>query len=137
MAEECSTYLFTSESVTEGHPDKVCDQISDAVLDAILATEIELAAAGYVVHFFPTGQGNIIGNPIVPVIKLSANPRTIRTMSEHMDVDVSGILRREMNLDQAGDKLLDMMFQTIAGRMTAAEALKQNQFVMTRLYESA
>ena len=61
------------------------------------------------VHFFPTGQGNIIGNPIVPVIKLSANPRTIRTMSEHMDVDVSGILRREMNLDQAGDKLLDMM----------------------------
>ena len=47
------------------------------------------------------------------------------------------ILRREMNLDQAGDKLLDMMFQTIAGRMTAAEALKQNQFVMTRLYESA
>ena len=30
------SYLFTSESVTEGHPDKVCDQISDAVLDAIL-----------------------------------------------------------------------------------------------------
>ena len=29
-------YLFTSESVTEGHPDKVCDQISDAVLDAML-----------------------------------------------------------------------------------------------------
>src|SRR5580700_10643452 len=30
-------YLFTSESVTEGHPDKICDQISDAVLDAVLA----------------------------------------------------------------------------------------------------
>jgi S-adenosylmethionine synthetase len=29
-------YLFTSESVTEGHPDKMCDQISDAILDAIL-----------------------------------------------------------------------------------------------------
>ena len=29
------SYLFTSESVTEGHPDKICDQISDAVLDAI------------------------------------------------------------------------------------------------------
>ena len=29
-------YLFTSESVTEGHPDKICDQVSDAVLDAIL-----------------------------------------------------------------------------------------------------
>ena len=32
-------YLFTSESVTEGHPDKVCDQISDGVLDAVLADD--------------------------------------------------------------------------------------------------
>ena len=42
MAEEHSTYLFTSESVTEGHPDKICDQISDAILDAILENETEL-----------------------------------------------------------------------------------------------
>ena len=48
------------------------------------------AAAGFVVHFFPTGQGNVIGNPILPVIKLCANPRTVRTMSEHIDVDVVG-----------------------------------------------
>ena len=47
MAEDRSTYLFTSESVTEGHPDKVCDQISAAILDAILAKETELAKAGY------------------------------------------------------------------------------------------
>ena len=40
-------YLFTSESVTEGHPDKMCDQISDAVLDAIIAREAELAAEGF------------------------------------------------------------------------------------------
>ena len=32
-------YLFTSESVTEGHPDKMCDQISDAILDAIIAED--------------------------------------------------------------------------------------------------
>ena len=32
-------YLFTSESVSEGHPDKMCDQISDAILDAILAKD--------------------------------------------------------------------------------------------------
>ena len=42
------SYLFTSESVTEGHPDKICDQISDAILDAVLAKEIQLAEAGYV-----------------------------------------------------------------------------------------
>ncbi|MBE0476265.1 MAG: methionine adenosyltransferase [Coriobacteriia bacterium] len=41
-------YLFTSESVTEGHPDKMCDQISDAILDAIIAREAKLAEEGYV-----------------------------------------------------------------------------------------
>ena len=41
-------YVFTSESVTEGHPDKMCDQISDAVLDATVRREAELAAEGFV-----------------------------------------------------------------------------------------
>ncbi len=96
-----------------------------------------LAAAGFVVHLFPTGQGNVIGNPILPVIKLSANPRTVRTMTEHIDVDVSGLLRREMTPDEAGDALLDCMFRTCNGRLTAAEALGHREFVLTRLYESA
>ena len=95
------------------------------------------AASGYVVHFFPTGQGNVIGNPILPVIKICANPRTVRTMSEHVDVDTSKLLQREMNLDQAGDALLDMMLRTANGRLTAAEALGHREFVLTRLYESA
>jgi (2R)-sulfolactate sulfo-lyase subunit beta len=95
------------------------------------------AASGFVVHLFPTGQGNVIGNPILPVIKLSANPRTVRTMSEHIDVDVSGLLRREMTPDEAGDALLDCMFRTANGRLTAAEALGHREFVLTRLYESA
>lgn len=94
-------------------------------------------AAGFVVHFFPTGQGNIIGNPIVPVIKITANPRTARTMSEHVDVDVSGLLQREINLDKAGDMLLDTMMRTCNGRYTAAEALGHREFVLTRLYRSA
>lgn len=48
-----NNYVFTSESVTEGHPDKVCDQISDAILDAILTKEAALAAEGYVA---PSGE---------------------------------------------------------------------------------
>ncbi|MCK9260781.1 MAG: UxaA family hydrolase [Azoarcus sp.] len=95
------------------------------------------AAAGYVVHFFPTGQGNIVGNPILPVIKICANPRTVRTMSEHIDVDTSGLLQREMNMDGAGDQLLECMLRTANGRLTAAEALGHREFVLTRLYESA
>jgi (2R)-sulfolactate sulfo-lyase subunit beta len=95
------------------------------------------AAAGSVVHFFPTGQGNVIGNPVIPVIKLSANPLTCTTMSEHIDVDLSAMLRMEMNLDQAGDALLKMLERTINGRLTAAEALRHNEFVLTKLYRSA
>ena len=42
---ERSNYLFTSESVSEGHPDKVCDQISDAILDAFLENDLKLGIA--------------------------------------------------------------------------------------------
>lgn len=95
------------------------------------------AAAGYVVHCFPTGQGNVIGNPIMPVIKITGNPKTVRVMEEHIDVDVSGIVRREMTIDQAGDLLIDSIVKTANGRFTAAEALGHREFVMTKLYRSA
>ena len=96
-----------------------------------------MAAAGYVVHTFPTGQGNVVGNPIVPVIKITGNPRTVRTMGEHVDVDVSGVLRREMTIDEAGDALIENIRRTANGRLTAAEALGHKEFVMTKLYRSA
>ena len=95
------------------------------------------AASGFVAHFFPTGQGNIIGNPIEPVIKLTANPITAKTMSEHIDYDCSAILRGEMTLDQSGDNLLQMLIRTCNGRLTAQEALGHEEFVLTKLYESA
>ena len=96
-----------------------------------------MAAGGAVVHLFPTGQGNVVGNPIEPVIKLTANPRTAATMTEHIDVDVSGLLSREITLEQAGDLLMDTVARTINGRLTSAEALGHREFSMTKLYRSA
>jgi (2R)-sulfolactate sulfo-lyase subunit beta len=95
------------------------------------------AAAGFVAHFFPTGQGNIIGHPIMPVIKLSANPLTCETMREHIDLDCSAILRGEMTLAEAGDGLLDMLKRTARGRLAANEVLGHREFVLTKLYRSA
>ncbi len=95
------------------------------------------AASGAVVHLFPTGQGNIIGNPIEPVIKISGNPLTCSTMSEHIDQDVSAILRGEMTVDEAGDGLIELILRTANGRLTDAEALGHREFVMTKLYRSA
>jgi (2R)-sulfolactate sulfo-lyase subunit beta len=95
------------------------------------------AASGAVIHLFPTGQGNVIGNPIEPVIKVTGNPKTVKTMSEHIDVDVSKVLQGEMTIDEAGDALIDMIVRTANGRLTAAESLGHREFSMTKLYRSA
>jgi len=94
-------------------------------------------AAGAVIHLFPTGQGNIVGNPVLPVVKMSANPLTVETMAEHIDVDLSGLLRFDINLDGAADKTMGIMAQTVNGRLTNAETLRHDEFVLTKLYRSA
>jgi len=96
-----------------------------------------MGAAGAAVHLFPTGQGNVIGHPILPVIKLTANPLTASTMTEHIDLDVSGLLDLEYGLSEAGDRLMALVERTINGRLTAAEAIGHREFVLTRLYRSA
>jgi (2R)-sulfolactate sulfo-lyase subunit beta len=96
-----------------------------------------MAAGGAVVHMFPTGQGNVVGNPIVPVIKVTANPNTASSMAEHIDVDVSGLLSREITLPEAGELLMDNLKRTVNGRVTSAETLGHREFSMTRLYPSA
>lgn len=95
------------------------------------------AAAGSVLHFFTTGQGNIIGHPIIPVMKICANPLTVSTMAEHIDVDLSAMLSLELSVDEAAETIIQMMTRTVNGRLTAAEALRHNEFVLTKLYRSA
>jgi (2R)-sulfolactate sulfo-lyase subunit beta len=102
------------------------------------AEQITLCAAGgAVLHFFTTGQGNVVGNPIEPVIKISPNPITTSTMSEHIDVDLSTLLLGEIDLEQAADQILACFARTVRGRLTNAEALGHREFVLTKLYRSA
>jgi len=95
------------------------------------------AAAGAVIHLFPTGQGNVVGHPVEPVVKISANPVTVDTMSEHIDVDVRGLLQLEYSLKEAGDRLENVIDRTVNGRLTCAEALGHREFAPTRLFQSA
>ena len=95
------------------------------------------AAGGAAVHLFTTGQGNIIGNPIVPVIKITANPKTAASMEEHIDLDVSATIRLEETLAQAGERLIDLIQATASGRLTAAELLNHREYVLTRLHRTA
>jgi len=96
-----------------------------------------MCAGGAVLHIFPTGQGNIVGHPVEPVIKLTGNPKTAGTMLEHIDLDVCGLLSRHLTLERAGEQLLDLVVRTANGRLTCAESLGHREFVMTRLYPSA
>jgi len=95
------------------------------------------AAGGAALHLFTTGQGNIIGNPVVPVLKLTANPRTATTMPEHIDLDVSRIITDDMSLDEAADLTEDLVVRTASGRWAAAEVLGHKEFVLTRLHRTA
>jgi (2R)-sulfolactate sulfo-lyase subunit beta len=95
------------------------------------------AAAGAVIHLFPTGQGNVVGHPVEPVLKITANPVTATTMSEHIDLDVSGLLQLEYGLAEAGERLEEIIDRTVNGRLTCAESLGHREFALTRLHPSA
>jgi (2R)-sulfolactate sulfo-lyase subunit beta len=96
-----------------------------------------MAAGGGVINLFPTGQGNVIGNPIQPVVKITANPKTAATMRDHIDVDCSAMLTEGQSVEEAGDALIDLVERTINGRLTAAESLGHREFTVTKLYRSA
>lgn len=95
------------------------------------------AAGGAVLHLFPTGQGNIVGNPVIPVIKISANPKTVASMSEHIDIDASPIIKVEKTLDEVAEVLWEKVYKVADGQMTRAEILRHEEFVLTKLYRSA
>ena len=50
------SYLFTSESVSEGHPDKVCDQIADAIVDSLIAADPQSKVACDVAKWYSQGK---------------------------------------------------------------------------------
>ncbi|MDR3590503.1 MAG: UxaA family hydrolase [Negativicutes bacterium] len=103
---------------------------SSAAADLVTA----MAAAGAAMTVFVTGKGNNVGNPIIPVVKICANPKICRLVPENLDVDVSGVITRELTLGQAGDKIMDCIVKTARGRFTATEVLKHDEFALTRLY---
>lgn len=146
--------LSTIEEKALGNIQKIGNAMIDGVLDfadhppsrglyfmntsSAAAEAVTLfAAAGAVIQLFTTGQGNPVGNPLVPVIKITANPKTVEVMEEHIDVDVSGILRGEFDLETAANLLWKRVVETACGRLTRAEILNHKEFVPTKLYRSA
>lgn len=87
-----------------------------------------LAAAGCQIVLFSTGTGNPVGTAVAPVIKITANPRTVAVMGEHIDVDVSQILVGRMSLKEAGRMISNEVTAVANGKLTRAEALNHREF---------
>jgi altronate dehydratase large subunit len=94
---------------------------------------VGLAAGGVQVMVFTTGRGTPTGNPIMPVIKVTANRQTAERMADNIDVDVSGVIDGTMTIDQAGTRIFDEIVAVAGGKLTQAERLGHTEFSIYRV----
>ena len=92
-----------------------------------------LAAGGVQVMVFTTGRGTPTGNPIMPVIKVTANRRTADRMADNIDLDLSGVIEGALSIEQAGRRILDEILAVAGGKLTKAERLGHTEFSIYRV----
>ncbi len=81
------------------------------------------AAGGAIVHLFTTGRGAPNGHPIMPTVKLCGNAKTMRTMREHIDLDVSSVIEETESIEAAGERLYRFAVDVANGKLTKCEIL--------------
>ena len=91
-----------------------------------------MVGGGAQVVVFTTGLGTPTGNPIAPVIKITGNARTAKTMADNVDLDVSGVLAESESLDEAADRLFAQVLAVSSGVTTATERLGHREFAIHR-----
>jgi altronate dehydratase large subunit len=91
-----------------------------------------MVGGGAQVVVFTTGLGTPTGNPIAPVIKITGNQRTGKTMNDNIDLDVSGVIANYEPIALAADKLFEKLIAVCSGLPTAAERLGHREFAIHR-----
>ncbi len=92
-----------------------------------------LAAGGCQIIIFSTGRGNSIGaTEVSPTIKVTGNPNTAQSMPENIDLDLSSIITRHEPIDQAGERVWDLVVKVANGKYTTAEVLGECQLSVSR-----
>ena len=117
--------LYLLDVVPDGEPRFGFPNISD---NAEIA---ELIACGSHVILFSTGRGSVVGSAISPVIKVCANPKTYKRMSDDMDVDAGRILEGRATLDDVGREVYDLILTVANGGKTKSEDLGHQEFILT------
>lgn len=92
-----------------------------------------MVAGGAQVVLFSTGRGTPTGNPIAPVIKLTANPQTYAGMSDNIDVDASMLLTNPDRMPELSDALVEEVAATASGKLTKSEALGYTEMAIARV----
>jgi altronate dehydratase large subunit len=94
---------------------------------------VGLAAGGVQVMVFTTGRGTPTGNPIMPVIKVTANRQTADRMADNIDLNLSGVIDGTLTIEQAGKRIFDEIIAVAGGKLTQAERLGHAEFGIYRV----
>jgi len=94
---------------------------------------VGLAAGGAQVAVFTTGRGTPTGNPVMPVIKVTANRETAWRMADNLDLDLSAVIGGGLSVEEAGRRILDEILAVAEGKTTAAERLGHAEFSIYRI----
>ncbi|PLC67936.1 carbohydrate hydrolase [Vulcanisaeta sp. EB80] len=97
---------------------------------------VGMAAGGATLVIFTTGRGTPTGNPIAPVIKVTANPQTARKMRENIDFDASTVILGQETIEQAGERLFKLVMDVARGKPTRAELLGFREFMIHKIIPS-
>jgi altronate hydrolase len=98
---------------------------------------MDLISAGAQVVLFVTGRGSVIGSPIAPLVKITGNSATFRTMEEDMDFDAGRVLTGELSLTAAGGELTEMIVRIARGEPSKPEKLGHREyFIMYKHQET-
>ena len=81
------------------------------------------AAGGAIIHLFTTGRGADTGHPIMPTIKICGNSNTVKTMAEHIDVDVSAVINGAASKVDMAEKVFEYCLEVASGRLSRCEIL--------------
>ena len=92
-----------------------------------------MVAGGAQVVLFSTGRGTPTGNPVAPIIKLTANPQTYAGMSDNIDVDASMLLTEPERMSELADMLVAEVAATASGKLTKSEALGYTEMAIARV----
>tara|TARA_R110002020_G_scaffold335143_1_gene550302 strand:+ start:17744 stop:18895 length:1152 start_codon:yes stop_codon:yes gene_type:complete len=95
-----------------------------------------LAAGGCQLILFSTGVGNPIGSMVSTTIKVSGNRNTVKTFSDNIDFDVSGVIEHGETLSDAGKNLLNFTVEVASGALTASEVLDIRETAISRFEPS-